>query len=597
MNRLILSRFASEASRRRRGVAMLLVLIAVVVAMVLATSFVVTQSVGPRMAVNAADQSRARQIAESGVTLALARMRADPSWRSNYSEGTWVNSQSLFGGTLSVRVNDGTWDSTTQAVVGGDGNLADSATEPCVITATAVYQNATYVTRMQVTPGAATTLPGLNVDYFARSGSLTQLSDIPWTSTPTYSTVVPNVNRPQENSTMVGWPGGPNEYWGARYSGFITIPRTGTWTFYTNSDDGSSLYVNNVLVVNNDGLHSMTTRSGTATLNAGTYPFEVRFFENAVDQGVIAYWSGPGVSSQTIIPASAFTRPNTGPTITGAGLTNTITMSGNSRIDALDSSAAAYATNTNATGAATVSTNSTSSAQVTLQNSATINGTVYIGPGGNTSSGVSTSGSAGITGGSSTLPAAVTVPSSVTTPTGLPSSASNSSFPNSGSQTLSSGTYRYNNFNVGNNFTLNLNGRVTIYCNGTFTIDNSGAVLLASGSTVQIFAASFVIKNNANLNMPASGSANPGTLLLIQTGGGTFTVDNSAVVVGQVFVPNGAVSISNNGSVFGTIRARTLGLANSARFTQDLYLAPANVSGGGGSSGSSSMSVLWLEQP
>jgi len=46
------------------------------------------------------------------------------------------------------------------------------------------------------------------------------------------------------------------------FSGFIDVPADGQYTFYTSSDDGSKLYIDNQLVVNNDGEHSLRERSG-----------------------------------------------------------------------------------------------------------------------------------------------------------------------------------------------------------------------------------------------------------------------------------------------------------------------------------------------
>ncbi|MCK4960741.1 MAG: hypothetical protein KAT00_15115, partial [Planctomycetes bacterium] len=53
-----------------------------------------------------------------------------------------------------------------------------------------------------------------------------------------------------------------NDYYGLRFSGYISIDTAGVYTFYTSSDDGSKLYINGALVVNNDGRHGTQERSG-----------------------------------------------------------------------------------------------------------------------------------------------------------------------------------------------------------------------------------------------------------------------------------------------------------------------------------------------
>ncbi len=91
-----------------------------------------------------------------------------------------------------------------------------------------------------------------------------------------------------------------SERYALRFSGMIQIPRTGTYTFFTNSDDGSRLYISNQLLVDNDGPHGMQERSGTVELAAGLQPITVTYFNNTGGQGLSASWQGPQVDKQSI---------------------------------------------------------------------------------------------------------------------------------------------------------------------------------------------------------------------------------------------------------------------------------------------------------
>jgi hypothetical protein len=91
-----------------------------------------------------------------------------------------------------------------------------------------------------------------------------------------------------------------------RFTGFIEIPQGGSWTFYTSSDDGSRLYINGALVVDNDGLHANQERSGTINLSAGYYPITVTMFERGGQQVLSASWEGPGIAKQLISPAALY---------------------------------------------------------------------------------------------------------------------------------------------------------------------------------------------------------------------------------------------------------------------------------------------------
>lgn len=86
---------------------------------------------------------------------------------------------------------------------------------------------------------------------------------------------------------------------GAVYKGFIYVPETDVYELFTESDDGSAMYVNGVKVVDNDGLHGMQERSGRIGLHAGHHHFRVEFFERTGEAGLIVrirggpFWKQP----------------------------------------------------------------------------------------------------------------------------------------------------------------------------------------------------------------------------------------------------------------------------------------------------------------
>lgn len=150
--------------------------------------------------------------------------------------------------------------------------------------------------------------PGLSAKYFISAGAPSQLSDINWAAAPDATGMVTQLNTPSISNTTPYWAGGPQNNYGAEFTGSVTVASTGTWTFYTSSDDGSALWVDGTQVVNNDGLHGMAEQSGTIALAAGSHTFMVRFFERGGNHGLIASWQGPGgVPAKEVIPTSTFT--------------------------------------------------------------------------------------------------------------------------------------------------------------------------------------------------------------------------------------------------------------------------------------------------
>ena len=88
-----------------------------------------------------------------------------------------------------------------------------------------------------------------------------------------------------------------------RWTGQVTAPATGAYTFMTTSDDGVRLWVNNQLLIDNWTDHSPTNNSGVINLTANTvYDIKMEFYENG-GAGAKLFWSYPG-RTQQIIPSS-----------------------------------------------------------------------------------------------------------------------------------------------------------------------------------------------------------------------------------------------------------------------------------------------------
>jgi glucose/arabinose dehydrogenase len=95
----------------------------------------------------------------------------------------------------------------------------------------------------------------------------------------------------------------------ARWVGTVQPPTTGTYTFYTDSDDGVRLWVNGTQVVDNWTDHSRTENSGTVALTAGVrYRIRMEFYENGGDAVARLLWSGPSVAKAAVPRSALFSR-------------------------------------------------------------------------------------------------------------------------------------------------------------------------------------------------------------------------------------------------------------------------------------------------
>ena len=96
-----------------------------------------------------------------------------------------------------------------------------------------------------------------------------------------------------------------NDTFSARWTGQVQAPVTGTYTFYTQSDDGVRLWVNNQQLVNNWTDHGSTENSGTIALTAGQrYDIRMEFYENGGDAVARLSWSSGASLPKAVVPTA-----------------------------------------------------------------------------------------------------------------------------------------------------------------------------------------------------------------------------------------------------------------------------------------------------
>ena len=88
----------------------------------------------------------------------------------------------------------------------------------------------------------------------------------------------------------------------------IQIPEKGVYRFYTFSDDGSMLYIDGKLVVDNDGGHSARRSEGKVALEKGLHELHVLYFEDYMGQELEVGYSGRNIF-ETPLPDSMLYLP------------------------------------------------------------------------------------------------------------------------------------------------------------------------------------------------------------------------------------------------------------------------------------------------
>lgn len=144
-------------------------------------------------------------------------------------------------------------------------------------------------------PPAATKPPvqGLSATYFA-------------------NTSLSGLGRSRNDSSVnFNWGGSspmsgiPADGFSARWTGRVIAPKAGTYTFYTQADDGVRLYLDGKLVIDDWKRHGLTERKATIALEAGArYNVKLEYFDHSGDASVKLLWTQPGSSGKQSIPAA-----------------------------------------------------------------------------------------------------------------------------------------------------------------------------------------------------------------------------------------------------------------------------------------------------
>lgn len=92
-----------------------------------------------------------------------------------------------------------------------------------------------------------------------------------------------------------------------RFVGTIKVQNTGRFAFNASSDDGSRVYVDNVLVVENWFDQGTATRSGNVTLAEGEHRIEFWYYENSGGDSMEFTWGAnpDGYTVGSVINASS----------------------------------------------------------------------------------------------------------------------------------------------------------------------------------------------------------------------------------------------------------------------------------------------------
>ena len=106
-----------------------------------------------------------------------------------------------------------------------------------------------------------------------------------------------------------GFPGVPdrNEWFGIVYSGMFNVKRAGHYTFRLLSDDGARLYIDDHLLIDNDGIHGPVSKLEDTLLDESNHRIRLEYFQGPKTQIALQLFVSFDKEAEQIFPGNYFT--------------------------------------------------------------------------------------------------------------------------------------------------------------------------------------------------------------------------------------------------------------------------------------------------
>lgn len=190
---------------------------------------------------------------------------------------------------------------------------------------------------------------GLAYSYYESANNIySSDSGTNWSSMPSFAALTPVYNGVANNLDLT--PRRRRDGYAFNFNGYLNIASNGLYAFTLDSDAGGILYVDGQPVVNWDGEHSPSSRSGWIGLQTGYHAINVQYFCDTQPTALFSEYfdtlglsyQGPGVGPVPVpaaslfctaagVPAVSLSSPTNGAVVAGVNvpLTASVTANGN----------------------------------------------------------------------------------------------------------------------------------------------------------------------------------------------------------------------------------------------------------------------------
>ncbi len=126
-----------------------------------------------------------------------------------------------------------------------------------------------------------------------------------WDSLPNFNKLTPVFSKRMDSTFSLAKMPDQNNF-GLVLNGYLEIKEDGYYIFILDSDDGAKIYLNNDLLLANDGLHGMgNTQTFMMPLQKGFYPVRLEYFQKGGGMGLDVRYVLPGQERPMPIPLEA----------------------------------------------------------------------------------------------------------------------------------------------------------------------------------------------------------------------------------------------------------------------------------------------------
>jgi alpha-L-fucosidase len=253
------------------------------------------------------DQLRSRKVGNDIVVDVPTTMRdADatvvvlelPSRPIVYKAPVIQAEADIFVESLSVKVTTASQEAEVRYTVDGTDPLSTSSLyeAPVSMHATGVFKARAFHKGRPVSDVAerrfikVEPLPAVKAGR--QKGLLRLMYKGDWNVVPDFGSLVPTESATTEKVQLGAQPF--PEYVGLRLDGTIDVPANGVYRFKLTSDDGSKLWIDGELIVDNDGLHGSATKEGAIALAKGAHTIRIDYFNKTGGSSLALAVAGSG---------------------------------------------------------------------------------------------------------------------------------------------------------------------------------------------------------------------------------------------------------------------------------------------------------------